>query len=69
MLSSEERNGLTTEERNRIADYFEPWELVQLLTVDIQELIDFLEDEIEDALPDINELMEFNDGHSTDVQR
>lgn len=56
MLSSE-RNGLTTEERNRIADFFEPWELVQLLDVDIQDLIDFLEDEIEDAIDDINELM------------
>ena len=52
---------LSSEERNRIADFFEPWELVQLLTVDIQDLIDFLEDEIEDALPDLNELMEYKE--------
>ncbi len=50
---------LNSEERNRIADFFEPWELVQLLTVDIQDLIDFLEEEIEDVLDDLNELMEF----------
>lgn len=55
---------LTKDERDRIADYFEPWELVQLLAgdVDIQDLIDFLEDEIENALPDLNDIMEFKDG-------
>lgn len=55
---------LTKDERDRIADYFEPWELVQLLAgdVDINDLIDFLEDEIENALDDLNDIMEFKDG-------
>lgn len=52
---------LTKDERDRIEDYFEPWELVQLLGEDVQisELIDFLEDEIENALDDLNDIMEF----------
>jgi hypothetical protein len=55
---------LTKDERDRIADYFEPWELVQLLAgdVDVNDLIDFLEDEIENALDDLNDIMEFKDG-------
>lgn len=55
---------LSSEERNRIADFFEPWELVQLLLTskDMEDLIDFLEEEIEEALDDLNEIMEFDNG-------
>lgn len=62
MLSSDApRSGLSPEERNRLTDYFEPWELAQLLDINMEEFIDFFEDEIEDALDDINELMEFGE--------
>lgn len=52
---------LSKDERNRIMDFFEPWELVQLLKVDYDALVELLEDEIEDALPDLNEIMEFGE--------
>jgi hypothetical protein len=52
---------LTEEERNRVIDYFDPWELVELLKVSIHEVIDVFEDVIEDYLPAINEIMGVED--------
>lgn len=48
---------LTEEERWRIIDYFESWELAEFLKLSIENLVDSFEDDIEDKLTDINELM------------
>jgi hypothetical protein len=46
----------------RIADFFEPWELVEYLGVkhvSTRDIIEAFEDDVLDALSDIEELMEF----------
>jgi len=45
--------------RNRISDYFEGHELVEYLRLKTDEIIDAFEAEIEDALEDIVELMDY----------
>ena len=45
------------ETKARIADYFEGFELVEYLQIKVGDVIDRFEDEIEEALDDIEELM------------
>lgn len=47
--------------KERIADFFEPWELVEYLGAKIDDVIDAFEDEIEERLGDLEELMGFAD--------
>lgn len=48
---------LDKETKDRIADYFDAWELVEFLQLPVEEIITVFEDEIEEALDDIEELM------------
>jgi hypothetical protein len=48
---------LNRDECDRIADYFEAWELVELLRLPIEDIIEYFEDEIEDKLAAINEVL------------
>jgi hypothetical protein len=50
------------ETKARIADYFDPWDLVQYLNLSTAEIIQAFEDEIADVLEDVEELMEFKRG-------
>jgi hypothetical protein len=43
--------------KNRIADYFDPWDLIEYLGITTAEIVELLEDEIEDKLEAIEELM------------
>jgi hypothetical protein len=47
------------ETKERIADYFDPWELVSFLgeKLSTRDIIDAFEDEIEDVLEEIEEEM------------
>jgi hypothetical protein len=45
------------ETKERIADYFDAWDLVAFLQVSTEEVIAAFEDEIEEALDDIEELI------------
>lgn len=47
------------ETKNRIADYFDPWDLVHYLGLTTEEIVSAFEDEIEEKLAAIEELMEF----------
>lgn len=46
--------------KNRVADYFDPHELVELLgkRVSTEDIIEAFEDDVEDILDDLEELME-----------
>lgn len=46
------------ETKLRIEDYFEGFELVEFLQLPVSEIIERFEDEIEEALDDIEELMQ-----------
>lgn len=48
------------ETRNRIADFFEAWELAEYLKLDTLALIVAFEDDVLDKLDDIEELMEYH---------
>lgn len=50
---------MDNETKERIADYYEPWELVSFLgkKLSTRDIIDAFEDEVEDALSDIEEDM------------
>lgn len=47
------------ETKNKIADYFDPWELVSLLgsRLSTRDIVDAFEDDVEDALEGLEELM------------
>ena len=47
------------EDMNRVADYFEPWDLIQLLGLSTAEVVQAFEDEVRDALDDLEDIMEF----------
>lgn len=47
------------EVKERIADYFDAWDLVELLGVPTMDIIEAFEDLIEERLDEIEELMEF----------
>jgi hypothetical protein len=50
------------ETKLRIEDFFESWELCEFLQLPVSELIERFEDEIEDALDEIEELMGVTSG-------
>lgn len=50
-------NLMDRETRKRIEDFFEGFELVEFLQIPVDEIIDRFEDEIEEALDDIEELI------------
>lgn len=47
------------EELNRVADYFEPWDLIQLLGLTTAEVVQAFEDEVRDALEDLEDIMDY----------
>jgi hypothetical protein len=49
------------ETMSRLSDYFDPWDLVELLGLKTQDIIDAFEPEVEDALDDLNDIMGLND--------
>lgn len=49
------------ETKKRLADFFDPYELVELLDVKTEDVIDAFEIEVEDALDDLEELMGIED--------
>lgn len=51
-----------TEQEKRIADYFEPGELVEYLGLTSEDIILAFPEEVQDSLEDIEELMEFKRG-------
>lgn len=55
---------LDRETKNRIIDYFDPWDLVEFLGVKVEDVIEAFEIEIEEALDEVEELM----GMNTDEQ-
>jgi sugar phosphate isomerase/epimerase len=50
------------ETKKRIEDFFEGFELVEFLGIDVSEIIERFEDEIESALDEIEELMQDRHG-------
>jgi hypothetical protein len=57
---------LTRIEKDRITDFFEPWELAEFLRVEIEDFIEAFEDNIEDALDDLNEIMGLKGANDND---
>lgn len=55
---------MDTETRKRIEDFFEGFELVEFLQIDVSDIIDAFEDEIEEGLEEIEELMGVRDRKS-----
>jgi hypothetical protein len=45
------------ESKQRIADYFDPWALVEFLGLTTEQVVDAFEDEIEESIDDIEEEM------------
>jgi hypothetical protein len=50
------------ETKERLADFFEGFELVEYLQIPVEEIIARFEDEINEALEDIEELMQVKHG-------
>lgn len=50
------------ETKNRIADFFDAGELAEYLGITTRQIIDAFPDELEEALDEIEELMEFHRG-------
>lgn len=48
---------MTREDKRRIADYFEGFELAEFLRLPVEDIIERFEEEVEEALEDIEELM------------
>lgn len=55
------------ETRKRIEDFFEGFELIEFLQIPVDEIIDRFEDEVEEALDDIEELIGVRE-RRTDVE-
>jgi hypothetical protein len=49
------------ERLKRVADFFEGWELIQLLDIPANDILEAFCDEIEDKLEALEEIMEFHD--------
>lgn len=54
---------MTEELRKAIADYFEPGEFAEYIGLTIEDILDRHEDEVDEALPEILELMEYEAGN------
>lgn len=50
---------MDNETKERIADYFDPWDLVEYLGISTMQIIEAFEEDIEERLDDIEGLMEF----------
>lgn len=50
--------------KKRIADYFEAFDLVAFLQVSVEDVIEAFEEDIEEALEEIEELMGLTNGES-----
>jgi hypothetical protein len=48
------------ESKNRISDFFDAWDLVELLGISTEEIVDAFEELIEERLGEIEDLMEYN---------
>jgi len=48
------------EELKQVSDYFESWQLAELLSLSSEELVAAFEDEVLDKLDDLKELMGIN---------
>jgi hypothetical protein len=46
-------------DKQRIIDYFDPWDLVHYLGLTTEDIVSAFEEDIEDKLSAIEELMEF----------
>lgn len=53
---------MDNETKQRIADYFDPWDLVEYLGITTEQLVEALEAEVEERLDAIEELMGVNRG-------
>lgn len=51
---------LDAEDKKRIGDFFEGHELVEFLQIKIHDVIEIFEEEIDEHLPEIEELMGIN---------
>jgi len=49
------------EELKQVSDYFESWQLAELLNLSCEDLVAAFEDEVLDKLDDLKELMGIND--------
>ncbi len=57
---------MTEELRKAIADYFDPCEFVEFIGVTVAEMIDTFEDKVDEALPDLLEIMEYEESSEED---
>ncbi len=57
---------MTEDLRKAIADYFDPCEFAEYIGISVEQIIDKFEDEVEEALPDILELMEYGTGKDSE---
>jgi hypothetical protein len=53
---------MTREQKDRLIDFFEGFELVEYLQLKTEDIIDRFEDEIDEAIDDIEELMGVRNG-------
>lgn len=52
---------MNKETKKRLADYFEPEELVNYLGLTAEDIIESFSDEVEEALEDLEEIMGYDD--------
>jgi hypothetical protein len=53
------------ETRKRIEDFFEGYELVEFLQISVSDIIERFEDELEEALDEVEELMQVHERKGT----
>lgn len=53
---------MTRDLKERLADYFDAHELVELLRLKTSDVIDAFEEDVEEALDDLLDIMGVNDG-------
>lgn len=56
---------ITRELKERLADYFGSYELVEYLAIPVEDIIEVFEDAIDERLDDILEIMGISNGEST----
>lgn len=54
---------MDTETRKRIEDFFEGFELVEFLQLDVSDVIEAFEEQVEEALDEIEELIGVRERH------
>lgn len=53
---------MTEDQKERIKDFFDGFELVEYLRISVDDILDRFEAEVEEAIDDIEELMGVNNG-------